>query len=208
MLEQYPDEVVYAAGFALVALIVLGRIYVGEQYFKDRGAFWNPLRRRLVPWLHRVFQDADGGLYAETEMREEEYVGTLDDYPENVRDQLLEKGYQFNPLASLATDPDGNPEVASLAWFHGSTPFPGAPSFLRPRQVHVRLVDVSDPVGPRTAVYAHEEATSWRPDLWQDHYGAKSMDVELGVAIAAYDLGFRARLDDLVHGDAIPQEAR
>ena len=195
MLETLPDDVVYWGGVAIVTLLVLGRVYVGEHNFNDRGRFWRPLRKRLIPWLHAFFQRASDDLYAETEMRPEEYVGTIDEPWRDVRDQLLEAGHTYNPLASLATDPDGNLEKASLSWYHGEKPFPGAPKFLKPRQVHARVFAIDDST---TAVYAHEEATSWRPDLWKDHYRGESMDVELGVAITAYDLGLQDEIADAV----------
>ncbi len=201
MLETLPDETIYWAGVAIVTLLVAGRVYVGEQYFRDRGWFWSPIRRLAVPLLHRLFQRHDEDLYAETRLSDAEYVGTLERDWRDVRNDLLEQGYYYNPLASFATTPDGTHEVASLAWYHGPKPWPGAPEFLRPRQVHVRLVDRSSPVGPRTAVYAHEEATSWRPDRWRDHYTAASMDVEVGVAFAAYDLGLADRLEDVATDD-------
>lgn len=196
MLENYPPDVVYGAGFALVSLLVLARFYAGAHWFNDQARFWNPIRRTAIPLLHRLFQRSSEDLYAETEISKDERVGVIPKTPDAVLDELAARGYQPHPLASLARDWEGRTEVASWARFEGPKPFPGAPEWLRPRQVHVRLFDPENPApyglpgkSKETIVTAHEEATSWRPDQWRDHYTGRTMDVDLGRAIVAEDLG-------------------
>lgn len=184
-----PSLPVYLTGGAVVALLVALRIHAGEQYFNDRGRAWWPLRRTLVPALHRLFQSADEGLYAETTISEDELVAVLSLPPEAVLDDLAEAGYEPQPLASFATDWAGRSERASWARYYGPKPVDVAPDWLRPRQIHVRLfVDEDATGGPVTIVTAHEEATAWRPDLWLDHYRAATLDVELGRQLVAEDL--------------------
>lgn len=185
MLEALPDDVVYYGGVAIVSLLVLARHYVGEHYFNDRARFWGPLRRHAIPILHRLFQRHDEDLYAETEVGINEVVDIVDRSPEDILEDFAEAGYEPQPLASFATDWKGRPEVASWARYEGPKPFRGAPNFFRPRQVHVRLFEADD----GTVITAHEEATSWRPDQWRDHYRGETMDVETGVVMVAFDLG-------------------
>ena len=197
MFDTLPPEAVYAAGFAFVLLLAAGRIYVGEQYFDENARFWAPARRLFVPALHRAFQRADEDAFAETDVSADELVVALNDVSvDDVRDDLAEAGYQPQPLASLATDWFGQRESASWARYHGPKPFAGAPEWLRPRQVHVRLFE--DPLDEvvDVTVTAHEESNPWRPDLWRDHYRGESFDVERGVAMAAEDLGVAPAQDE------------
>lgn len=187
MLEELPSDVVYGVGFAIVSLLVLGRLYVGEYWFDDQARFWNPVRRAVIPLLHRLFQRSGEDLYAETEIGKHEHVETVPLTPRNVKQLLAEQGYEPQPLASLARDWNGRTELASWARYEGPKPFPGAPDWLRPRQIHVRLFADADNAMP-TIVTAHEEATSWRPDQWRDHYSGRTLDVDLGRAIVAEDL--------------------
>lgn len=196
MIEIQSELLIYLAGFAIVLLLVVGRLFVGEHYFNDRGRFWGPIRRAFIPWLHRRFQDVDDYFYAETEVEKDQLVGVVDESPDAVIDELDAAGYEPQPLASLATDWTGRTELASWARYYGSKPFRGAPEFFRPRQVHVRLFERDG----GTAIVAHEESTPWRPDLWRDHYGAHSLDVERGRELAADDLG-------LVEPSRAPSEA-
>ncbi|WP_090615508.1 hypothetical protein [Natrinema salaciae] len=193
MIETLPDDVVYYAGVATVSLLVLGRLYVGEHYFNDRARFWGPLRRYAIPILHRLFQRHDEDLYAETEIGTNQVVDIVDDPPETVLEDLANAGYEPQPLASFARDWLGRPEVASWARYEGPAPFHGAPHFLRPRQVHVRLFETDE----GTMITAHEEATPWRPDQWRDHYRGETMDVETGVVMVAFDLELDHLLEEL-----------
>ncbi|WP_265110922.1 hypothetical protein [Halosolutus halophilus] len=193
MFENVPDDVVYVGGVTIVSLLVIGRLYAGEYYFNDRARFWNPLRRHVIPLLHRLFQRQDGELYAETRVRESELVDVVDRRPEAVLEDLAAAGYEPNPLASLATDWTGKTEIASWAHYEGPRPFHGAPHFPKPRQIHVRLF----PREEGTAITAHEEANPWRLDQWQDHYRDETLDVEHGVAVAAFDLGLDHIFDEL-----------
>ncbi|WP_265112296.1 hypothetical protein [Halosolutus halophilus] len=192
MFETLSDDVVYWAGVAIVSLLVIGRLYIGEHYFDDQSRFWAPVRRAVIPLLHRLFQQKDDNLYAETEVTEDELVDVVDRRPEAVLEDLAAAGYEPNPLASLATDWTGKTEITSWAHYEGPRPFHGAPHFLKPRQVHVRLF----PREEGTAITAHEEANPWRPDQWQDHYRGETLDVEHGVAVAAFDLGLDHIFDE------------
>lgn len=192
MIETQPDAV-YLGGVAIVSLLVLGRLHVGEHYFNDRTRFWGPLRRHVIPTLHRLFQRHDENLYAETEISEDELVDVVDRPSEDVLEKLAAAGYEPQPLASFARDWEGRPEIASWARYEGPVPFRGAPHFLRPRQVHVRLFDIDG----QTMITAHEEATSWRPDQWRDHYRGETQDVETGVVMAAFDLGLDHVIEEL-----------
>jgi hypothetical protein len=207
MIDQLPPDVVYVAGVALVATLVAARLYAPGDWFSEDSRFWAPVRRLAVPLLHRVFTNADGDLYAETDVGVDERVATLQGVTvDDVLDDLAAAGYRPQPLASFASDWAGRPEAASWARYHGSKLYPGAPEWLRRRQVHVRLFEVDDhasitgswpdgdeptmKVQGRSAVIvtAHEEPTSWRPDLWRAHYSGRDVSIERGVRMAAKDL--------------------
>ena len=198
MIGALPDDVVFIGGFAIVSLLVLGRLYAGEHLFNDRARFWGPLRRHAIPILHRLFQRHDEDLYAETEIGTDEVVDIVDRSPEDVLEDLGDAGYEPQPLASFARDWLGRPEVASWARYEGPAPFHGAPHFLRPRQVHVRLFETDD---GGTVITAHEEATPWRPDQWRDHYRGETLDVETGVVMVAFDLDLYHVIEE--HADPI-----
>jgi len=186
-----PPDVIYPAGVALVAALAAARLYVPGYWFSEESRFWAPIRRVAVPLLHRLFTNADDELYAETDVGVDERVATLQDVTvDDVLDDLAAAGYQPQPLASFATDWEGRPEAASWARYHGSRLFPGAPEWLRRRQVHVRLFEIpaANARGPAVIVTAHNEPTSWRPDLWYQHYSGRDVDVDRGVRMAAEDL--------------------
>jgi len=186
-----PPDLVYVAGVALVTTIVAARLYVPGYWFSPESRFWAPVRRLAVPLLHRVFSQADDELYAETDVGVDERVATLQDVTvDDVLDDLAAAGYRPQPLASFATDWAGRHEAASWARYHGSKLFPGAPEWLRRRQVHIRLFEIPATAsnGPAVIVTSHEEPNPWRPDLWRAHYSGRDVDVERGVRMAAKDL--------------------
>lgn len=176
------------AGAAVVVVLVTARSYAGPAWFGPSARHWQPLRRLAVPLLHRLSQAYVGEeWYAETHTAEREHVATLHLTVEALLEDLVDAGYEPQPLASVATDWTGETEAASWVRYHGPKPFPGAPEWLRDRQVHVRLFERPDGV----AIAAHEESTPWRPDLWRDHYRGETLDVERGRQLAAADLGIR-----------------
>jgi hypothetical protein len=195
MIDQLPPDVVYVAGVALVATLVAARLYAPGDWFSEDSRFWAPVRRLAVPLLHRVFTNADGDLYAETDVGVDERVATLQGVTvDDVLDDLAAAGYRPQPLASFASDWAGRPEAASWARYHGSKLYPGAPEWLRRRQIHVRLFEIpaANVRGPAVIVTAHEEPASWRPGLWRAHYSGRDVDVERGVRMAAKDLGIES----------------
>jgi hypothetical protein len=191
MIDTLHPDAVYIAGVVLVTMLAAARLYAPGDWFSEGSRFWAPARRLVVPLLHRLFSDADGELYAETDVSRAERVATLQDVTvDDVLNDLAAAGYRPQPLASFATDWEGRPEAASWARYHGSKPFPGAPEWLRRRQVHVRLFKVPATAsgGPAVVIAAHEEPTSWRPDLWRAHYSGRDVSIERGVRMAAEDL--------------------
>lgn len=67
-LTQYP----YLLGAVAVALVAVGRLYVGPQF---RDIPWQPLRRVLIPIIDRKFQRRFGEDYRATyEITEEELI--------------------------------------------------------------------------------------------------------------------------------------
>jgi hypothetical protein len=191
MIDQLSPDVIYVGGVALVATLVAARLYAPGDWFSEDSRFWAPVRRLAVPLLHRVFTNADGDLYAETDVGVDERVATLQGVTvDDVLDDLAAAGYRPQPLASFASDWAARPEAASWARYHGSKLYPGAPEWLRRRQVHVRLFEIPAATarGPAVIVTAHEEPTSWRPDLWRAHYSGRDVSIERGVRMAAKDL--------------------
>lgn len=186
MIED-PDWLWWAVA-AVVAVLVAARAYAGPAWFGPGARHWQPLRRVLVPLLHRLAQAYVGEeWYAETHTAEREHVATLALDADDVLEDLAAAGYEPQPLASVATDWTGEMEAASWARYHGPKPVPGAPYWLRDRQVHVRLFERADGV----AICAHEESNPWRPDLWRDHYRGETLHVERGRQLVAEDLDIR-----------------
>ena len=127
--------------------------------------FWEGLRARTLPWLHRWL--AVVGAYAEGEVAESSYALTAELDAEALERKLHRLGFVRNPLAAFERRPGGH-EVGSWA---------RRESLLADRQLHVLLF--AGPTGAETDVYAHEEA-SWitRPVA---HYHKEAIDVIAGV---------------------------
>lgn len=183
---------VWLLGFAVVLLLALGRFYYGPLLFGSDARHWQPFRLAAVPIidaLARRYGGADFN-YAETEVYPSEYVTTFTAGAMDLLDRLAAAGYEPQPLASLATDWTGTTEAASWARYMGPKPFPGAPDWLRPMQVHARLFPRPALDGtPRMALTAHYEPNPWRPDTWRGHYRGIGKDAEKGVSTVAGDLG-------------------
>ncbi|MDF9748385.1 hypothetical protein [Natrinema salsiterrestre] len=189
MLEPLTNHIYEIAGVAIGGAGI-ARLYYGPQF---KEVPWQPLRRVFIPLAHTVAKRSLGeSFYATYHVDEDEHVATLDAEPEAVIEDLEAAGYVVEPLAGLKTDWNGNTEVASYARHRGSKPFPGAPEWLRRRQVHVTLFPAP---GDGTIVTAHLEYNSWRPDLAEKHYRGVDMDIEKGVELAAQDLGIETTED-------------
>jgi hypothetical protein len=183
MIEALPDDVVFIGGVAIAA-IGIARFYYGPRF---NEVPWQPLRRVFIPLAHTIAKRSLGEeFYATYNVSPVEHVATLETKPEAVIEDLEAAGYVVEPLAGLKTDWNGTTEVASYARHRGSKPFPGAPEWLRRRQVHVTLFTAPD---GETIITAHEEFNSWRPDLAERHYRGETMDVQKGRRLAATDLG-------------------
>jgi hypothetical protein len=174
---------VWVAGFALILTLSVARYRFGP----ITSVRWQPLRRLLVPVIHRIGQRRFGEeWYALTEQPAKSHVATLRWPLQTVLADLEAEDYGPQPLSSLGEDWEGNPEVASWAKYVGPKPFPGAPEWLRRYQVHVRLYRTDD---GRIRVAAHKEINPWRPDLWRAHYRGRGQDIQAGREQVADDLG-------------------
>lgn len=130
-----------------------------------RHDFWEGLRRRALPWLHRWLSLV--GAYAEGTVAESSYALTAELGAEALERRLHDLGFVRNPLASLKRRPGGH-EVGS--WVHRE-------SLLADQQLHVQLF--ARPGGTETEVYAHEER-SWITHPVA-HYRKAGIDVVAGV---------------------------
>jgi hypothetical protein len=173
MISELPVEIVAPA---VVLLLVALRWYYGSVLLSLRfWRFWGTARRLYMPTLGKVWPASENDAH-----RVEQVVDT----PADVGTVLhrLQQGsgrkLEVSILSGLKTDWDGNTEVASVVGYHGPKPFPGAPEWLRAKQVHVFAFRY-DGV---TRVCAHEEANSFRPDKWRDHLTkGPSFDARAGV---------------------------
>lgn len=184
------EPYIYVLAAVAVASLGLLRFYAGDSFY---DVAWQPIRNLAVPLIH-IFAERKLGddYYAKYDVGEKEHVATLEAHYTDVLEDLESAGYVVEPLAALKTDWNGNEEVASYALHYGDKLFPGAPTWLKERQVHVTLFPRGDANG--TIVTAHDEYNSWRPDLVEEHYSGESMNIGLGVRLAAKDLGIEAQL--------------
>ena len=172
---------VWVAGFALILTLGVARYRFGP----ITSVRWQPLRRLLVPVIHRIGQRRFGEeWYATSEQDPAGHVATVDVAVDVLLDDLEAAGYEPQPLASLKTW-QGREEAASWARYVGG-PGVGGLQWLRSEQVHVRLYRTG---AGETAIFAHREANPWRPDLWRAHYRGRGQDVQAGREQVAEDLG-------------------
>lgn len=198
--ESLPADPVWIAGAIAVAIVAAARVYAGPDLFGRLVDRLQPYRRALLPYVDAAAKRYLGDdWYTETTVSHAEHVATLQLEPGDIVEDLEAAGYEPQALASVATDWRGRTEVASYARYYGPKPFPGAPDWLRARQVHVRLFRTAErasPAGPPltfTVVTAHAEANPWRPDRWRAHYDAEAIDVDEGRELVADDLGVHHR---------------
>ena len=183
MLPDLPADPTAVAAIGLVVSLIILRLYFGNTLLHTRFApFWGTARRLFMPVVDRVAKRTVG-ISAENDAVEAEHVGDYDRDPDALIRALQrgsERRLEVSVLSGLKTDWDGNTEIRSVVGYEGATPWPGAPRWLRAKQVHVFMFRTD---AGKTRVAAHEEANSWRPDLWADHlFKGPSFDVEAGVS--------------------------
>lgn len=168
LLISYPHIV--AAGVVIVLL--------STRYFFP-GAFhavpWRVVRRILYPYLQRRI-NKEWGEFPSGDMPEEQHLATVDKSPVEVQTTLEDAGYVEEPLAAVRADWTERQEYASLAKHYGPKLFPGAPTWLKERQVHLRLYPRDN--GTKTAIVGHDEYNSWRPDLVKEHLTDETLNIE------------------------------
>lgn len=182
MLDLLTNHIYELAAVAIAGLAAT-RLYYGDRFYEIP---WHPLRVTIIPLAHGIAKRTLGEEYYTTyDVDPVEHVATLDIGPEDVIDDLEAAGYVVEPLASVKTNWTGTEEAGSYARHRGEKLFPGAPEFLKERQVHVTLFEAPN---SGTIVTAHEEPNSWRPDLVEEHYRGESTNIELGRQLAGEDL--------------------
>ena len=169
------------AAVALVVALGLLRTYAGPRLLSlQYVAFWGAARRTFMPLVDRIAKRSVG-VPAENHAPIEEWVADSSLSPAEVArrlDAVTDRRVEVSVLSGLKTDWQGNVEVASVVAYSGSKPWPGAPFWLRPAQIHVTMFDADG----ATRVTAHYEANSWRPDKWRDHlWKGETFDAERGV---------------------------
>lgn len=169
-----------------VGLIVLARVYFGDTLFHVRWlSVWNVIRSVKAPAINTYVL---GNLVPfdfeiENQAHEDEFVGVTSESPRDVALSLAEVTDNEVPLlAGFKTDWEGRQEKGTDVNYYGPKPLPGAPDWLRPRQVHRTYFRVRDGEGRfHTVVTAHDEANSYRPDKWKDHLFKESFSAKEGV---------------------------
>ena len=162
--------------YLAAAMIVSGLLLLRLQYPQRFHMIpWSVVRRIAYPVIQRRIERGWGG-FPDADLPEEQHLETVDQPPAVVQRILEENGFTIEPLAAYRQDCTGANEHASLAYHYGPKLFPGAPSWLRERQVHVRLYPRDG--GSKTALVGHDEYNSWRPDLVEEHLTDATMAVE------------------------------
>lgn len=153
------DPTVYVPVVLAISILAIGRIHASPRWFCPNLAwFWNPIRIIVWPIFDKAFASVPF-LYAKTTVNRSEYAATLAITMDELRSDLSDVGYEAQPLSSLAKDWEGRVERGSFARYYGKPLFPGAPNWLRKKQVHVR------PFGRNGAidVSAHSEYNPYHP---------------------------------------------
>ena len=170
----------------VVAIVVGARLWFGSTIFHVRWlTAWNIVRRVGVPWLNGFVLGRlvpfDPEL--ENEAYEDEFVGVTKASPRDVALAISEVADPEVPLlAGFKTDWDEREEAGTDVTYHGPKPLGVAPDWLRPRQTHRTYFRARGPDGRfYTVITAHEEANSYRPDLWRDHLFKGSFSASEGV---------------------------
>ena len=169
-----------------VALIGAARLWFGDTIFHVRWIkLWNAVRRAKVPAINTYVL---GNLVPfdfeiENTAHADEFVGVSRKSQKDIAMSIAEVCDPEVPLlAGLKTDWEGRKEVGTDVNYYGPKPFPSAPDWLRPRQVHRTYFQARGPDGRLyTVVTAHDEANSYRPDKWADHLFKKTFSAKEGV---------------------------
>lgn len=168
---------------AAVLTVLVGafvRFYFGHVVFHPRYVVvWDGIRTVGVPILNRIAYNKLG-VRIENHAVESEFVAEIEvDELREVALKLNEvRDFEVPLLAGYKEDWDGNQEVATLVSYHGGRPFGGMPHWLRDRQLHITFFETAE---GKIRVTAHEEANSYRPDQWKDHFYKGSMNEMKGV---------------------------
>lgn len=184
----------------LITAAVIGRLYFGSVIFHPRyTAVWATARKLLVPLLDRLLRRRIGLTQSITNHAvRSEIVGLVDHSPQSLATSLDAcRDVEIPLLAGYKTDWCDRAESGTVVWYYGPEPWPGAPNWLRPYQVHLTTFSVQTDDGLRELVTAHREANPYRPDLWADHLfkgshhsaedGVRRTERALGDAGVAHD---------------------
>lgn len=165
------------------ALVAAGGAYLflrlGKEHYGPDADYWELVRRALLPQLNRLAR-RNGWGYAAYQLSHDEYLGEVEESPEEFEERLYDMGAYRMPLAAYkyAPGPERIGEVGSWAW---------RPHLFSRRQVHIILFPGED---GGTLVFGHEEANAYNPLTAAQHY--------LGVGYQP--LGFLELSDVLVEG--------
>lgn len=163
---------------AVVSIVLLTRIYFGSVILSPRYAkFWNILRRILVPMIETLAASRLPTSPSLTQTVDKDaFVATTELNVVDLATRLADvREVEVPLLAGYKTDWSGRKEDGTLVWYYGSKPWPTAPNWLRPYQVHVTIFE--------DTITAHREANPWCPWKWTDHlFKGSSHSVEDGVS--------------------------
>ncbi len=162
----------YITAAVIVAVLATARRMLDLPW---RDLPWGVIRRVAFPVLQRQIARKWGG-FPDADMPESQHLATIDRSPHAVAATLRDAGFVDEPLAAYRKDWTGVGETASLAKHYGPRLFPGAPSWLKERQIHVRLYPREG--GAATAIVGHDEYNSWRPDLVEEHLTDTTLNVD------------------------------
>ena len=160
------DPLLYVAFAILVSLFVVARMHSHPDIWDAKsGRFWYPLRRWILTPVDDLVEHIPL-LYTKTTVSENEYITTLDWTHTDFLRHAQERGFEAQPLASIAKDWNGNIERSSIAYYYGAKLFPGAPNYLRKYQLHIR------PFGEdkELTITGHTEYSPWHPVYALPHF--------------------------------------
>lgn len=157
---------------------VLLRVLLGDVVFASRYAkVWNIIRRVAAPIVEKTILNNIAAT-AFNRVPKREGVARVTATPLVVIKQFESVGsFEVPLLAGFKSNWNNQTEQATVVSYHGSKAFPGCPEWLRSRQLHITLFTNDS---GQTVITAHEEANSYRPDLWATHLYAKGQSAEKG----------------------------
>jgi hypothetical protein len=148
---------------ALLAFMWALRQPRNRRYVGPAADYWELVRRILLPLLARRVPAVKWSY----ELHGREYVGRINEPPEEVEQLLWDHGFTRMPLAAYKTLPDGSGEVGSWAFRESLT---------AEKQLHVMLFADGD----GTAVYAHAEYSAINPLVALKHYRGTGYNPDAG----------------------------